>query len=317
MPSVVPHALLLTGGLGTRLRPLTLVRAKPAIPVAGQPLARRIVRWMAAQGVRDIVSNLHYLPESIASVLGDGSDLGARIRYSWEQPVVLGSAGGPRHALGLIGSDTFFVVNGDTLTDVDLGALAAAHAASGALVTLALTRNHDAMRYTGVRLDGDRVLPGVVARGRTDVESYHFTGVQLVSAEAFRSVAPGVVAQSIGGVYDRLISEHRGSVRGFVSNAASSDIGTVSDYWTTSTAIRDAEAGGAPLTKERGLIVDPSARVHDSIVWDNVTIGADAVLEQCIVTDRVSVPPGARFNRMVLVQTHDGVMATPFAVNRV
>ena len=71
--------------------------------------------------------NLHYLPHTLTAVLGDGSDLGARVRYSWEQPVVLGSAGGPRQAADIVGADTFWLVNGDTLTDVDLSAMADAH----------------------------------------------------------------------------------------------------------------------------------------------------------------------------------------------
>ena len=92
--SPLTHALVLTAGLGTRLRPLTQVRAKPAIPVAGEPMVRRIVRWLAG-GVTDVVLNLHHLPETLAAAVGDGSDLGVRARYSWEQPEVLGSAGGP------------------------------------------------------------------------------------------------------------------------------------------------------------------------------------------------------------------------------
>ena len=115
------HALVLTAGLGTRLRPLTLVRAKPAIPVAGEPLVRRIVRWLAANGVTDVVLNLHYLPATLTAVVGDGSDLGARVRYSWEQPQVLGSAGGPRQALPILGADAFLIVNGDTLSELRSG----------------------------------------------------------------------------------------------------------------------------------------------------------------------------------------------------
>src|SRR6476661_4739124 len=96
-------AMILTAGLGTRLRPLTGVRAKPAIPVAAEPMVRRIARWLAASGVTDIVLNLHHLPETIAAAMGDGSDLSVRVRYSWEQPVLLGAAGGPRQALEIVG----------------------------------------------------------------------------------------------------------------------------------------------------------------------------------------------------------------------
>src|SRR5215213_8585523 len=112
-------ALLLTAGLATRLRPLSFVRAKAALPVAGEPLARRILRSLAACGVTDAVLNLHHLPHTLTSPIGDGTDIGVRVRYSWEVPV-LGSAGGPKRALPLIGRSPFLIVNGDTLTDVNL-----------------------------------------------------------------------------------------------------------------------------------------------------------------------------------------------------
>jgi hypothetical protein len=95
------RGLVLAAGLGTRLQPLTLARAKAAAPVDGEPLARRAIRWLAGHGIRDLVLNLHHKPESIAAAVGDGADLGVRVRYSWESPV-LGSAGGPRHALPLL-----------------------------------------------------------------------------------------------------------------------------------------------------------------------------------------------------------------------
>jgi NDP-sugar pyrophosphorylase family protein len=137
MTSPPRHALVLTAGLGTRLHPLTEVRAKPAVPIGGEPIVRRIARWLAGNGVTDLVLNLHHLPSSLTAIMGEGRDLGVRVRYSWEQPVVLGTAGGPRQALPLIDADAFLIVNGDTMTDVDLGALHATHVSSKALVTLA------------------------------------------------------------------------------------------------------------------------------------------------------------------------------------
>src|SRR5882757_4599514 len=148
-----PRALVLTAGLGTRLSPLTNVRAKPAMPVAGEPLIRRIVTWLVQNGVTDLVLNLHHRPETLTAVLGDGHDLGARVRYSWEQPRILGSAGGPRLARAIVGAETFLIINGDTLTDLDLRPLCEAHEASGALVTLALVPNREFLRYGGVQLD--------------------------------------------------------------------------------------------------------------------------------------------------------------------
>src|ERR1041385_7127158 len=115
-------ALVLTAGLATRLRPLSFVRAKAALPVAGLPLVQRILRWLTSHGAHDTVLNLHPLPHTITAIVGNGATEGVRVRYSWE-PIVLGSAGGPRRALPLLSSSTFLIVNGDTLTNVDVAAL--------------------------------------------------------------------------------------------------------------------------------------------------------------------------------------------------
>jgi NDP-sugar pyrophosphorylase family protein len=227
---------VLTAGLGTRLRPLTDVRAKPAIPVAGTPMIRRIGAWLVSRGVDDLVLNLHHLPETLTACLGDGRDLGARVRYSWEQPVVLGSAGGPRRALPIIGATTFFIVNGDTLTDLSLAPVAAAHAATHALVTMALVPNRAPDRYGGVRMGEDGQISGFVSRGAQAVGSYHFIGVQIAESEVFADVKDGDVINSTRGVYDILIASQPGSIRGYLCEAAFWDIGTPEDYAATDRA---------------------------------------------------------------------------------
>src|SRR5262249_8907767 len=173
----IGHALVLTAGLGTRLRPLTDVRAKPAIPVAGEPMIRRIIRTLVAQGIDDLVMNLHHLPATITSVVGDGRDLGAAVRYSWE-PVIRGSAGGPRLARPIVGAASFWIINGDTLTDVSCAALAEWHEASGARVTLALVPNLEYERYGGVHLDDQQRVTMFTPRGPSSKGSYHYIGVQ-------------------------------------------------------------------------------------------------------------------------------------------
>jgi len=191
---VIDRALVLTAGLGTRLRPLTEVRAKPALPVAGEPMIRRIIAWLVSQGVRDLVLNLHHRPETLTARVGDGADLGARVRYSWEAPV-LGSAGGPRRAIPLLShgppkggpyvpsSSTFLIVNGDTLTDVDLQGLLSAHRASGALVTMAVVPNTEPQKYSGIAFDDDGAFVEFVPRGSSR-PSWHFVGVQAAEPAA-------------------------------------------------------------------------------------------------------------------------------------
>lgn len=289
-----PPALLLTAGLGTRLRPLTFVRAKPAVPIGGEPLVRRVIRWLQSGGVSDLVLNLHHLPDTITAVVGDGSDLNVRVRYSWEQPAVLGTAGGPKRALPILGGGTFFIVNGDTLTDVDLPSLVSSHTASGALVSLALVPNLQPLKYGGVILDAGSCVTGFVRPGPSAAGSYHYVGVQAVQPEAFDAAPPDSPANSIGGVYDRLIAAAPGAVRGVVTEAAFWDVGTIADYWNTSAAL------GGPAPPGRNARIDPTARVETSILWDDVEIGEHAVLEECIVTDGAVVPDGARYRRAVL-----------------
>jgi len=308
-------AMVLAAGLGTRLRPLTDVRAKPAIPVAGEPIIRRIITWLVSQGVDDLVLNLHHRPQTLTAVVGDGTDLAARVRYSWEQPRLLGSAGGPRLARPMLGADTFLIVNGDTLTDVDLARLADAHAASGALATLALVPNREFTRYGGVLLDAGHRVAGFARRGPSSEGSYHYIGVQIVDGTVFDSVPPGAPASSIGGVYDALIASRPDTVRGLVCDAEFWDVGTVEDYWRTS-AVLMAKGSAAIFGSGRGGRVDASARVTRSILWDDVVVEADAVVDECIVTDGVRVAAGSSYRRVVLVVDEaEQLHASPLNLN--
>jgi mannose-1-phosphate guanylyltransferase len=293
-------AMVLAAGLGTRLRPLTDVRAKPAVPVGGESILRRILRWLASGGVTDVVLNLHHLPQTIAADAGDGSDVAVRVRYSWEQPLVLGAAGGPRHALSLLGAGPFLLINGDTLTDMDLARLTEEHDRSGAQVTMALVPNTEPSRYGGVRLDAHGAVTGFSPRGASE-GSYHFIGVQAVRGGVFAPLADGRPADSIGGVYDRLIEREPGAVRGLVCRASFHDVGTPADYWSTSWAFIDASADGIGWRGHR-VRIDPSACIDRSILWDDVEVPRGVVLDECLVTDGVRVPPGSTFRRSVLLR---------------
>jgi NDP-sugar pyrophosphorylase family protein len=278
-------ALVLAAGLGTRLRPLTASRAKPSLPVAGPSLIERVSGWLVESGVRDLIVNLHYRPETIAVLLGDGSRLGARVRYSWEQPI-LGSAGGPRRAFALTTDDRLWLVNGDTLCDVALDAMAAAHAESDALVTMAVIPNPDPDHYGGVVLDGD-VVTGFVPRGRGP--SWHFVGVQIAERAAFEALPDGVPAESVGRCYPALIASRRGSVLAFRSQAAFHDIGTPSDYVAASLHFA---AGDQSRLVGAGARVSGEAHLEDTIVWDDVEIAGGARLTRSIVMSGARVPAG-------------------------
>ncbi|BCS34521.1 mannose-1-phosphate guanylyltransferase [Luteitalea sp. TBR-22] len=302
-----PAALVLTAGLGTRLRPLTDLRAKPVMPVGDDTLVGIILRRLAAQGIAEAVLNLHHLPHTITREVGDGSQYGVRVRYSWEQPVVLGSAGGPRHALPLVDGDTLLIVNGDTLCDIPLRALWDEHVASGALVTMGLMPHPAPGRYGGVTMDVPVPAPGlatpaeacpVLAAGvvtgfvpRTSiVPSVHFPGVQLVRREVLAGLPDNAPAESVGGVYPRLIASHPGAVRGVVFGARFDDVGTVDDYRRTCRA-QAVDARGNVI--DRTALVDPTARLRDCIVWPGAQVPAGCALHNVIVTGARPLPAGA------------------------
>jgi NDP-sugar pyrophosphorylase family protein len=303
------RALVLTAGLGTRLRPLTLARAKAAAAVDGESLARRTIRWLASHGVRDLVLNLHHKPDTITADVGDGSDLGARVRYSWESPV-LGSAGGPRHALPLVGERTFFLVNGDTLTDVDLPAMLEHHRRTSALVTMALIPNPDPSKYGGVLLDESGAVTQFTRPGGPGL-SMHFIGPQVVEADAFAPLEDGIVSESVLGIYPRFIAERPGSIRGFVCNATFRDIGTPADLLRTSLDL--AAADGRPDRPRWGrhVSVDPGAHVTRSVLWDDVTVGAGATITECVLADGVTIPPGARYDRSAIANDGGNLVVAP------
>jgi NDP-sugar pyrophosphorylase family protein len=297
-----PPALLLTAGLGTRLQPLTYLRAKAAVPINGESLVHRVIRWLAAAGIGDLVLNLHHRPASITSRLGDGSDLGVRVRYSWEQPV-LGSAGGPRHALPLLDQSErgcFLIVNGDTITDLDLAALIERHRSSGARVTMALIEHPSPDKYGGVVVDREGWVTGFASarKTRSDERSYHFIGVQVASPSIFAGLEDGVPAESVNTLYPQLIAADPRSVAGHVSNASFLDIGTAQDYLETSLALAGREG---PRLAGRAARIAESAMLTRTIVWDDVTVGARARLRDCVVGDGAAVPAGSHFERCAIV----------------
>lgn len=305
MTAPLPPALVLAAGLGTRLQPLTGVRAKPAVPLAGRPLVVRILEWLAEQGVADAVLNLHHRPETITRAVGHGQAAGVRVRYSWE-PAVLGSAGGPRQALPLLGR-RFFIVNGDTLTTLSLRALADAHARAGTAVTLAVAPRPDPERYGGVVVGGDgRVRRFAPAGGGP---ALHFVGAQVVEAEVFEDLPAGRPAATIGGLYDRLLpAPGRGGAGRIGAHRIADeflDVGTPADYLAASLAVARREGRESPPAGA-GSTIDPTASLERTAVWDDTVVGARCRLEECIVTDGVRLPPGTALRRRICVRAVNG-----------
>jgi mannose-1-phosphate guanylyltransferase len=301
------RALVLTAGLATRLRPLSSARAKAALPVAGVPLAARILRWLGDSGIRDAVLNLHHRPETIAREIGHGSGTGVRVRYSWEQPL-LGSAGGPRKALPLLDADRFFIVNGDTLTDVALEKVAGTHARSGALVTMALIPNPRPDHYGGV-LVRDGVVCGFTSPKQKPQEpNYHFIGVQVAEARVFEGVPDDRPTESVGALYKSLMAQRSDAIAAHLCDARFEDIGTPADYLDTCLRIAAAEWRQEALVGSDATI-GHGGRVTRSVLWDRVSVGEGAELIECVAADDVVIPSGTKLERKAIVQGPDGLIA--------
>jgi NDP-sugar pyrophosphorylase family protein len=323
-------ALVLSAGLGTRLHPLSLVRAKAALPVAGEALIARILRRLRDFGIEHVVLNLHHLAATITREVGDGSAFGLRVRYSWESPV-LGSAGGPARAIPLLEADRFLIINGDTMADVDLEDLASNHVASGALATLAVVDGDQ--RYGGVMADAEGVVqmfvrgtsdPGTFGppslagepdarfgeAGSVGIGSFHFVGAQAVNAAAFAGIDPDVPMETVRELYPRLIAERRRSVRVHVTEAEFLDIGTPAGYLHTASHVAMREA--KPLDRGERCTIAADARVERTVLWNDVTVEAGASLVECIVADGVTVPAGAHFHRCSLVMLNGRMHSEPF-----
>jgi mannose-1-phosphate guanylyltransferase len=301
--------LVLTAGLGTRLRPLTDILAKPALPVAGEPLVGRILRWLARQGITDTVLNLSHLPETVAAAVGDGSPYGVRARYSWEQPV-LGSAGGPRHALPLLGP-RFVIVNGDTLTDVSIGDVLDTHIRSGAAVTLALVPHPASGRYGGVRVNEAGLVEAFT--GRSDASGgtlWHYIGVQVVEADVFADLPDNTPAESVGGIYAPLV--RAGRVAAHRSEALFRDIGRPGDYLDTVFAVARDEGRLTAAIEEGDAEFHPSARLERVILWDGSRVAEGADLRNCIVAG-AEVPFGTTAADACITPGPGGVRVVPFA----
>ena len=182
------RAMILSAGLGTRMRPLTLGKPKPLVSVGGRPLIDFALATLAAADIRHVVINLHHLGEQIRDYLGDGRDRGFRIEYSFEE-VLQGSGGGIRDARRLLGSGTFVTLNADTLIGIDLLPFLRQHRERAAAATLVLRKDPEMDRFgtIGIGADGRvrRFLSHMAPSATDSGEPYMFTGVQILEQRVF------------------------------------------------------------------------------------------------------------------------------------
>jgi NDP-sugar pyrophosphorylase family protein len=310
-------AMLLAAGLGTRMRPLTLIRAKPALPVLNRPLLQWSLEALAHAGVTEVMVNLHYLPGSVKRAVGR-SPFGLKVAYSHERRI-LGTAGGPRRVRAFFGRDPFLLVNGDVLFGFDLRKLLAAHRRSGAAVSLALLPNPDPRRYGSVVTGPDgrvRSLAGLPrpARGAQSL----FTGIHVIDPVLLDRLPPGP-SDSVRDLYAPMVAagEHVNGVR---VKGAWYDLGSPSLYLASHRSMlargfRDVRRGSlvhptahvhpdavvARSAIGAGARVEAGAQVRGSVLWDGVRVGAGAEVVDSVVTDRRTIGAGRRVRETLVL----------------
>jgi NDP-sugar pyrophosphorylase family protein len=204
------------------------------------------------------------------------------------------------------------IVNGDTLTDCDLTAVAQRHLALGARVTMAVVEG-DVQRYGGVLVDPDQRVRGF-GKAVPGTRPLHFIGVQAAEAGVFASLPDDQPSETVRTIYPRLIESNPGAIRVHESGAEFLDVGTARDYISTVATIAAREQ--RPFDIGQGCHIASDARVERSILWDRVTVGAGARLTNCIVADDVVVPDGADYENRILIARTDARATSGPSVDR-
>ena len=196
MATRTPKALVLAAGEGTRLRPLTLDRPKPMLPINGRPLLEYIIEWLRQHGIRDIAINLNYCPDVIVNYFGDGTGMDVRIAYSYENPI-LGTAGAARKLNGFLGDSPLVVMYGDVLTNMSLSALLAFHEQARerdprTQVTMGLYHVPNPTEVGLVGLDETGKITRFVEKPRPDqvFTDLANTGVLVIEPDALKLIPP-------------------------------------------------------------------------------------------------------------------------------
>jgi len=239
---VIRRAMVLAAGRGTRLAPLTDTTPKPLVPVAGRPFLEHILAFLRAGGIEEVVMNLHHLGQRIADHVGDGSRFGLAVRYSREDPI-LDTGGGIKYAEPLLRGEPFVVLNGDSLLEVRLRDVIAAHEARGEIATMAVRPDPDAARFGLVEVDaGGRVrrISGrpPAAEGDPPLRGFMFPGLHIFEPAIFGWMQAGGVFSVTRVTYPALLAADV-AVNAWVTTARWVNIDTPASLAAADTELRD------------------------------------------------------------------------------
>ena len=314
------RVMVMAAGKGTRLRPVTDLLPKPMAPVANRPVLYHILRLLKRHGFGEVVLNLHHMPEVITEYLGDGSAVGLDVRYSYE-PELLGTAGGVKKNEDFLGVDTFLVMSGDALTDIDLTGLVAAHRRNGSIATLAVKEVADPSLYGVVVTDDDDRVVGFQEKPSREEARSHLCncGIYVFEPEILSLIPAGEFDDFGSRLFPDLLKQH------VVFHAHScdgywSDVGNLSEFSRGNADALTGKVGvelpGVELRPgvwvEEGVSLASSVRIEPpvligrgcslgegaviegpTVLGEHTVVGAEAHIVRAVVLPRSQVPAGS------------------------
>ncbi len=292
-------AMILAAGMGERLRPLTTIYPKVLVPVVNTPVIERIIQFLTTHGVEKIIINAHHHCRMIRDYLQAGNPFGLKVEIRIEKEI-LGTGGGIKNTQDFWGNDPFIVINGDILTDIDLGDVYEFHLKKNHLVTMVL---HDFPQYNKVRVDKEMNIlsigPGTDVQG-----TLAFTGIHVINPEVL-SLIPEKKRYNIIDAYKRLIDLKK-PIRGYIATGHRwIDIGTIADYLRanfyylpsgtsaidqkcsidSSATLKDWVVIGKRSSIERGALVQRSVLWNDVIIKEGMSV-VDSVVTSGVVVEK-------------------------------
>jgi mannose-1-phosphate guanylyltransferase len=301
------QALILAGGEGTRLRPLTSTMPKPVVPLVGRPFISYMLEWLHSHGVDDVILSCGFMADAVRDVLGDGSDLGIRLRYL-EEPEPLGTGGALKYAEDLL-AERFYMLNGDVLTDIDLTEQLAQHERTGARATLALIPVEDPSAYGLVRRREDLSVREFLEKpGPEQLDTNLISaGAYIIERDVLAEMPPAGSNVSIERqVFPALVGR---GLFGYEASGYWLDIGTPARYLQATFDIlegnvmtevgRELGASGRALVHGAqidGRVVAPALVARDCVVGRRAIVGGRTVLGR-----GVTVAEGAHVESSVLL----------------
>lgn len=288
------QALILAGGEGTRLRPLTSTIPKPVVPLGDRPFIAHMIEWLRRHGVDDVILACGFMATDVRAVLGDGAALGVRLRYV-EEPRPLGTGGALKYAEDVL-DDRFLMLNGDVLTDIDLTAQLEQHERTGARATLALVAVEDPSAYGLVRLAEDRSVVEFLEKPQESAIETNLinAGAYVLERNVLEQMPPAGTNVSIErDVFPGLVGH---GLFGHPAEGYWLDIGTPERYLQGTFDIVSGRVATAVPAQRDGVLILPGSEIAssatvgpDAVVGPGAIVGEGAVIERSVVLEGASV----------------------------